>query len=296
MKTVGTFEEVRDLAAGQVGLVPTMGFLHEGHLSLIDAARAANDFVVVSLFVNPLQFNEPSDLEDYPRDIDRDTALVESTGADVLFAPDIGTMYRTEPRTSVEVIGVSDGMEGAHRPGHFVGVATVVAKLFAGIQPDVAYFGQKDAQQLAVVRNMAADLSLPVVVQGLPTIREPDGLALSSRNVRIVPHERPSALGLNRALFAAGDAFEAGERSAGVLREVVMTRLGRDPLVAVEYVEVADACDASSVDRVDESAFIALAGWVGGVRLIDNVLLDPETERAERGIHLTGPSILYGGF
>jgi len=296
MKTVGTFEEAQELAVGSVGLVPTMGFLHEGHLSLIDAASDDNDCVVVSLFVNPLQFNEPSDLAAYPRDIDRDTALARSAGADVLFVPDVETMYPIEPRTNVVVRGVSEGMEGTHRPGHFVGVATVVAKLLAGLQPGNAYFGRKDAQQLAVVRTMTVDLSLPVQIHGMSTVRESDGLAVASRNVRIAKHERPSAVGLSQALFAAGDAFEAGERSGGVLREIVMTKLGTVPMVDIEYVEVARARDASIVDRVGETAFIGLAARIGGVRLIDNVFLDPETERADRGVQLDGPSILYGEF
>ncbi len=295
MKIVHTFGDVRSMSDGRVGLVPTMGFLHEGHLSLIETARDANDFVVVSLFVNPLQFGEPSDLASYPRDIDRDTALARSGGADVLFIPDVETMYPIQPRTTVEVRGVSAGMEGAYRPGHFAGVATVVAKLFAGIQPETAYFGRKDAQQLAVVRTMATDLSLPVDVQGLPIVRESDGLALASRNVRIEKHQRPLAVNLSRALFAAGDAFEAGERSVDALREISRTRVGVDPALDVEYIEVANASDASIVDRIEDTVFIALAAWVGDVRLIDNVLLDPGTEKADRGVRLDRPSILYGG-
>jgi pantoate--beta-alanine ligase len=295
MKTVGTFEEVRELTTGSVGLVPTMGFLHEGHLSLIEAARAASDSVVVSLFVNPLQFNESTDLSAYPRDVERDTALARSAGADVLFAPDVVAMYPIAPRTTVEVNGVGDEMEGAHRPGHFAGVATVVAKLFAGIQPDSAYFGKKDAQQLAVVRTMATDLSFPVEVRGLPLVRESDGLALGSRNVRIEHRLRSSALMLSRSLFDAADAFEAGERSSRVLREVSMATLAADPVVDVEYVEVANASDASITGSIDAPVFIALAGKVGDVRLIDSVFLDPNTERADRGVRLENRSILYGG-
>ena len=295
MKTVGMFRDVRELTGGSVGLVPTMGFLHEGHLSLIEAARDANDFVVVSLFVNPLQFDESSDLETYPRDMERDTALASAAGADVLFVPDVGTMYPDEPRTSVVVTGVSEGMEGRHRPGHFPGVATVVAKLFAGIQPDFGYFGWKDAQQLAVIRTMATDLSFPVVVEGLPIVREPNGLALSSRNVRIRGHLRSSALSLSGALFAAADAFEAGERSTSGLLDVAHRGLAADRVVEVEYIDVARESDASSVDRVEDQAFIAIAARVADVRLIDNVRLDPVTERADRGIRLEEQSILYGG-
>lgn len=295
MRTVGVFRKVRELSVGSVGLVPTMGFLHEGHLSLIEAARRANDFVVVSLFVNPLQFDESKDLNSYPRDRGRDTALAGAAGADVLFVPDVETMYPDEPRTSVVVKGVSGGMEGRHRPGHFPGVATVVAKLFAGIQPDFGYFGWKDAQQLAVIRTMAADLSFPVAVEGLPIVREPDGLALSSRNVRIRGHLRSSALSLSGALFAAADAFEAGERSPSALRDVAHTELARDPVAEVEYIDVARESDASSVDRIDDPGFIAIAARIDDVRLIDNVRIDPLTGRADRGIRLEEQSILYGG-
>jgi len=294
MKTVGTFAEARDLAVGAVGLVPTMGFLHEGHLSLIDAARKENNSVVVSLFVNPLQFNEDADLAAYPRNIDRDTALAQAAGADVLFRPDTSTMYSTDPRSTVEVRGVSDAMEGAHRPGHFEGVATVVAKLFAGIQPDTAYFGRKDAQQLALVTTMAADLSFPVSVRGLPIVRESDGLALSSRNILLRDEDRPVALGLSSSLFAASTAFEAGERSASVLCGIVHDELDKNTAADVEYVNVARASNAQLVDDVDVTSFLALAARVGDVRLIDNVFLDPNTERADRGIRLTKPTILYG--
>lgn len=294
MKTVGTFAEARDFAVGSVGLVPTMGFLHEGHLSLIERARQESDTVVVSLFVNPLQFNENADLAAYPRDIDRDTELTLSAGADVLFVPDTATMYATEPRTTVTVKGVSDAMEGAHRPGHFAGVATVVAKLFAGIQPDIAYFGRKDAQQLALVRTMAADLSFPVTVRGLPIIREPDGLALSSRNILLRGQDRSVALGLSSSLFAAAEAFEAGERSTIVLCEIVREHLNSGGVADVEYVNVARASDAQLADDVGVTSFLALAARIGDVRLLDNVFLDPKTGSADRGNRLTKPTILYG--
>jgi len=294
MKTVDTFAEARELAVGAVGLVPTMGFLHEGHLSLIEAARKENDSVVVSLFVNPLQFNEEADLVAYPRNIDRDTALAQAAGADVLFSPDTSTMYSTDSRSTVEVKGVSDAMEGAHRPGHFEGVATVVAKLFAGIQPDRAYFGRKDAQQLALVATMAADLSFPVSVRALPIVRESDGLALSSRNILLRDEDRSVALGLSSSLFAASAAFEAGERSANALCGIVHDELDTNTAADVEYVNVARASDAQLVDDVDVTSFLALAVRVGDVRLIDNVFLDPNTERADRGIRLTKPTILYG--
>ncbi len=295
MKTVGTFEEVRDLAVGPVSFIPTMGFLHEGHLSLIEAAARTRDTVVVSLFVNPLQFSEASDLAAYPRDLDRDLELAREAGADLFFAPDVAEMYPSEPVTTVTVAGVSEGMEGDHRPGHFSGVATVVAKLFAGIQPKRAYFGRKDAQQLAVVRTMTEELSLPVDVRGMPIVRESDGLALSSRNVRISEGaSRSSAAMLSSALYAAGDAFDRGERRSVSLRSIATGILTADPSIDVEYVEVANAGDASPIEQIDRLSFLALAATIDGVRLIDNVHLDPDTGLADRGTRLDAPSILYG--
>jgi len=295
MKTVETIGHVRELVEGTVGLVPTMGFFHEGHLSLIAAARRTTETVVVSVFVNPLQFGGSVDLAAYPRDVERDAALARAAGADVLFVPGVDTMYPEGARTIVTVEGVSDSMEGAHRPGHFSGVATVVAMLFAGIKPDAAYFGRKDAQQLAVVRTMAADLSFPVEVHGLPIVREPDGLALSSRNVHLTNEDRTAALNLHRALFAVGDAFEAGERSLSTLlgRASATIDVGAD--IDIDYLEIADASDASTVDRIEWPVFVAIAADIGGVRLIDNIVLDPTTERADRGTFIDKPSILYGG-
>lgn len=295
MKIVHAFDDVRSVSDGRVGLVPTMGFLHEGHLSLIEAARGQNETVVVSVFVNPLQFNEDSDLDEYPRDLDRDAALCETAGADVVFAPDVSHMYPSKQRATVTVGYVAEGMEGAHRPGHFAGVATVVAKLLAGVRPDNAYFGRKDAQQLAVVTTMARDLSFPTRILGLTTVRESDGLALASRNVRIDPGLRESALKLSEALFDAADAFEAGHRGAESLVHIAMDRLavGRD--LQVDYVEVARAEDARPIATIDTESFLALAAGVGDVRLIDNVHLDPDTGIADRGTRISGPSILYGG-
>ncbi|GMQ92699.1 MAG: pantoate--beta-alanine ligase [Acidimicrobiia bacterium] len=295
MKIVSTFRQARDLSQERVGLVPTMGYLHEGHLSLIEAASDGNDTVVVSIFVNPLQFNETTDLDSYPRDIERDASLAHKAGADILFVPDAEYMYPAEPRVTVSVSEVSGGMEGAHRPGHFAGVATVVAKLFAGIQPDSAYFGRKDAQQLAVVRTMGSDLGFPINVHGMPIVREFDGLALSSRNVKIDPALRTSARSLSSGLSLAADAFEAGEMASGVLKRIVGDRLGAEQSVRVEYVEVARSKDAAIVDTIDSEVFLAVAARVGNVRLIDNVHLDPGTGAADRGLRLKEPSILYGG-
>jgi len=285
--------DVRRERRGTTALVPTMGFLHEGHLSLVEAAAAAADTVVVSLFVNPLQFDDPNDLERYPRDPDRDAALAEAAGATILFAPQVAEMYPREPAARVSPGPPASGMEGARRPGHFEGVATAVAKLFAGLQPDRAYFGRKDAQQLVVVSRMAADLSFPVEVIGGPTVRESDGLALSSRNVFLSPPDRTAALALSRGLMAAASAVEAGERSGAALEGTVAAEAAGG-FVELEYAVLADAADAARIARLDRPAFLAAAVRIGGLRLIDNVWLLPDGT-ADRGAVLDRPSILYGG-
>lgn len=278
------------IGAAPAALVPTMGYLHDGHLSLVDLAREATDLVVMSLFVNPLQFDQQSDLDRYPRDLERDAALAESAGVDVLFAPTVDEMYPVEPLTRVIVPDVSSGMEGAHRPGHFEGVATVVAKLFAGLRPAVAVFGRKDAQQLAVVRRMALDLSFPVEIIGAPTVRESDGLALSSRNVFLGEEDREAALGLSRGLFAAAEAVRAGERSGAVLEHLVVDAVAAAG-AELEYATLADAFSAAPLDTLDREAFLAVAARVGDVRLIDNVVLWPDGS-TDTGVVLDGPSIL----
>ena len=296
MRTVGSFAEARAGYRGIVGLVPTMGFLHEGHLSLVAAAREACDTVVVSLFVNPLQFDEATDLDRYPRDLERDAGLVTAEGADVLFAPAVAEMYPDHPAppaTTVGVAGVSGTMEGARRPGHFDGVATVVAKLFAGLRPDRAWFGRKDAQQLAVVRQMARDLSFPVEVVPGDIVREADGLALSSRNVFLRAGDRPAALGLSAGLFAAADAAASGERSARSLETLVADRVARAG-GRIEYATLADATTCAPIDRLDRESFLAVAARVGVVRLIDNVWLHPDGS-ARRGVRLDRQSLLYEG-
>lgn len=292
MKIVGTFAETRELAAGTVGLVPTMGFLHEGHLSLIDAARSECDTVVMSLFVNPLQFDESRDLSRYPRDLDRDEALAEDRGVDVLFAPDLEEMYPTEPLTRVSVAQVTDEMEGAYRPGHFEGVATVVAKLFAGTQAHRAYFGRKDAQQFAVVTRMAADLSIPIEIVSVPIVREDDGLALSSRNVFLSREDRRRALSISTGLMRAADAAEGGLRSARELEGLVEIHFDE---VGIDYVTLADAATALPLEVLDREAFLAVAVRVGVIRLIDNVRfgVTGAAVTADRGVLLEGPSMLY---
>lgn len=291
MKIVETFAECRAAAQGSVGLVPTLGFVHEGHLDLVARCRRENDQVMASLFVNPLQFNEASDFDGYPRKFERDSRFMEGAGVDVLFAPSLDEMYPREPVTRVVVGGITDAMEGAHRPGHFAGVATVVTKLLAGIQPDRAYFGKKDAQQLAMVTRLTIDLSLPVEIVPCSTVREMDGLALSSRNVRLPAVSRVDAVRLSQGLFAAADLVAAGERSSAVLERAVTDRLGG---LAVEYVTLADRVTAQPLVDLDRPGFLAGAIEVGGVRLIDNVWLDPDGS-SDRGSFLDRASILYQG-
>ena len=292
MKIVGTFAETRALSYGTIGLVPTMGFLHEGHLSLIEAARAECDTVVMSVFVNPLQFDESRDLDRYPRDLERDATLAEAHGVDVVFAPETEEMYPDYPLTRVVVTGVAEGMEGTHRPGHFGGVATVVAKLFAGTQADRAYFGRKDAQQLAVITRMGADLSFPIEVVPVPIVRERDGLALSSRNVFLEREDRKAALRISAGLMEAATAAEAGERVASHLESIVRVHLaGMD----VDYVALADASSTDRIAHLVGDSFLAVAVRVGPIRLIDNVFFrwDPDGVKADQGVRLKRPSALY---
>lgn len=287
MRIVEKFTDVRG-ATSTMGLVPTLGFIHEGHLDLMRTARAENELLVASLFVNPLQFNEPADFDAYPRDLERDASLMESAGVDVLFAPTLQEMYPSEPLTRVHVDLISDELEGAHRPGHFEGVATVVTKLLAGIQPDRAYFGKKDAQQLAVVTRLVVDLSLPVEIIPCSTVREVDGLALSSRNVRI--ESRTDALKLSQGLFGAASLVGDGERHASVLERRVRDHLvGLDP----EYVTLASRETCQPIPVLDRPAFLAVACAVGDVRLIDNIWLDQDGS-ADLGKRLSSPSSLYG--
>jgi len=293
VKTVTTFAEVRSLRSGVTALVPTMGYLHEGHLSLVHIARERADTVMASLFVNPLQFNEAADLGRYPRDQERDAALLEEAGCDVLFAPGIDEVYPAAPLARVTVEGLTTTMEGARRPGHFEGVATVVAKLFAGMQPELAVFGRKDAQQFVVVTRMAADLSFPVEVIGGPTLRDADGLALSSRNVFLSADERGAALAISRGVMAAADAFEVGERSAAVLEGLVLDEVCRESLV-VDYVELADASETTRLTTLERPGFLAVAAEAGRTRLIDNVWLWPDGT-VDRGERMEGPSVLYEG-
>ncbi len=265
----------RRALSGSVGLVPTMGYLHEGHLSLVRRARAENDHVVVWVFVNPKQFGPGEDLTAYPRDLERDLALCEAEGADVVLTPTVDEVYPPGFQTVVTVEALSAPLEGRSRPTHFQGVATVVARMLGLVRPDRAYFGQKDGQQCLVVRRMAADLGLRTEIVVCPTVREADGLALSSRNVRLTPAQRAAAPVLYRALQAAEALAAAGERDAAVLRSRMHAVLAAEPLAAVDYVSVADAETLAECERLQRPAMASLAVRFGDVRLIDNVLLTP---------------------
>ena len=253
-----------------VGLVPTMGWLHEGHRSLMERARAESSTVVVSIFVNPRQFGETTDFTLYPRNEARDLAMCEAAGVDLVFAPSVDEVYPPGFDTVVSVGAIATPLEGAARPGHFDGVATVVAILFALVGAERAYFGTKDAQQVRVIRRMALDLALPTEVVPCPTVREPDGLAMSSRNARLTPKNRAAAPVVRRALLAARAAWAGGERSAEALRATMRSVLAGEPLADVEYVSVADDGTLAELDHVDGPALLSLAVRFDGVRLIDN--------------------------
>jgi len=271
--TIAEMREVRSQQAGSVGLVPTMGFLHEGHLELVRRARVENLTVVVSIFVNPSQFGPEEDFISYPRDTERDLALLERERAGIVFMPEAHEIYPEGFSSWVEVKRVTDRLEGAYRPGHFRGVATVVAKLFNIIQPDRAYFGQKDAQQLAVIMKMVSDLNMNLEIVAVPTVREPDGLAMSSRNTHLSPKERKAALVLWQALCIAQELWDSGERSAGRLRQEMTSLIESQPLARIDYISVADPETLEELDEIDRPALVSLAVWIGKTRLIDNITL-----------------------
>ncbi len=277
MKLVTTLEELRSARAelqDPLGFVPTMGYLHAGHLSLVRAARRDCSSVAASIFVNPTQFSPTEDLASYPRDLDRDLKLLEAEGVDLVWAPTEEVMYPQRYQTWVTVEEVTQPLEGARRPTHFRGVTTVVAKLFNGVQPQRAYFGQKDAQQVAVVRQMVRDLNFPVEIVVCSIVREPDGLALSSRNVYLNPQERQAAVVLSRALNAARQAYQDGERDAGKLRSILQQRFDAEPLAQAQYVSCADRETLQELETVSNGALLSVAVFVGKTRLIDNAILE----------------------
>lgn len=289
MITVDTVRGVRGASRAaraegkRVALVPTMGCLHEGHLALVRRARELGDFVVVSIFVNPTQFGPGEDFDRYPRALERDCELLRGEGVDVVFAPPAGEMYPAGFQTTVTVGRLSEPLCGARRPGHFRGVATVVAKLFGAVEPDVAVFGEKDYQQLQVIRRMAADLDLPVVVEGVPTVREPDGLALSSRNAYLSAEERRSALGLSRALARARELVAAGEARPWVLEAAARAVL-EDAGLRIDYAELRHPETLEPMESAAPRALLALAAFAGTTRLIDNgILVAPRAPNRECG-------------
>ncbi len=280
MKIVKTIEEVRAQvctwrAQGlTVGLVPTMGYLHEGHQSLIARSVAENDRTVVSDFVNPIQFGPTEDLATYPRDIDHDAALCERTGADLIFHPEAEEMYAPDFCTYVDMEHLTKGLCGKTRPTHFRGVCTVVSKLFHIVQPDRAYFGQKDAQQLAVIRRMVRDLNMPLDIVGCPIVREDDGLAKSSRNTYLRADERKAALCLSRSLSKGKAAIDAGETDAAKVKAVITAEIEAEPLARIDYVEIVDWNNLEPVDSTTGSILTAIAVYIGKTRLIDNFIIE----------------------
>ena len=273
VRTVREMRVVRRGLAGRVGLVPTMGALHAGHEALLSRARAECETVIASLFVNPTQFGPTEDFATYPRNRERDLEIFEARGTDVLFEPALEEMYPPGDSTRVDPGPIADVLEGAHRPGHFVGVATVVAKLFSIMNPDAAYFGRKDAQQLAIVDRLVRDLRMGIEIVPVDTVREPGGLALSSRNVNLSGEHRAAAASLFRALTGGARAWARGERSGDVLRAAMVEVLRGEPLVEVEYASAADPATFEEKDEFEGPALLSIAACVGGTRLIDNISL-----------------------
>ena len=280
MNISGSISEVRQIVKEwrkeglTVGLVPTMGYLHEGHKSLIDKAVKENDRVVVSVFVNPIQFGPTEDLASYPRDLERDAKLCKEAGANLIFHPEKEEMYFDDFSSFVEVQGVSKGLCGKSRPIHFRGVCTVVTKLFNIVKPDRAYFGQKDAQQLAVVKRMVRDLNMDIEIIGCPIIREEDGLAKSSRNTYLSPEERKAAVILSKSLKLGKEAIEKGERDSKKIIDIITNNINTEKLAKIDYVEIVDPLSIENIDKIENSALVAMAVYIGKTRLIDNFIYE----------------------
>ena len=273
LDTIAAFKAERGKIGGSVGFVPTMGYLHDGHLELVRRARAENITVVASIFVNPSQFGAQEDFTSYPRDTERDLAMLEEENVRLVFMPTVEEMYPQGFSTRVEVEKITERLEGESRPGHFRGVATVVAKLFNIVQPDSAYFGQKDAQQLAVICRMVSDLGLNLDIVAVPTVREPDGLAMSSRNIFLTAEERKAALVLWKALCLARGHWEKGQRDVTSLRQEMASLIEHEPFANIDYISIADPETLEEVDVIDRPALVSLAVRIGGTRLIDNTIL-----------------------
>ena len=274
VKKIDNMRRLRQQLAEPVGLVPTMGYLHEGHLALVRQARAENPSVVASIFVNPTQFGPQEDFKHYPRDHELDLAILEKEKTDIVFMPSVAEMYPPQFNSWVEMSKVTERLEGATRPGHFRGVTTVVAKLFNIVQPTRAYFGQKDAQQAIVIKKMVADLNMNLEVITVPTVREPDGLALSSRNIYLNPQQRQAALVLYQALSLAQQLWSQGEKDAGHLRQQMVALIKKQPLADIDYVSIADTETLDELDAVKSPALVSMAVRIGKTRLIDNIVLE----------------------
>jgi len=253
-----------------VGTRPTMGYLHPGHMSLIERARKENDMVVVSIFVNPIQFGPNEDLDKYPRDMAHDREVCEKAGAELIFAPQPSEMYRSDNFAFVDIKELGDGLCGAKRPGHFRGVCTVVSKLFNIVLPNRAYFGEKDAQQLAIIRRMVRDLNFGTEIVSCPIVREPDGLAMSSRNLYLSPEERKAALSISRSLGEAKELMRKGEKDAVKIRDIITAGISAEPLAKIDYAEIVDSSDLRPVQRIEKPVLAAVAVYIGKTRLIDN--------------------------
>lgn len=280
MTIVYTVNEVRQTIKAwkkeglSIGFVPTMGYLHEGHQSLIQRAANENDRVVVSIFVNPMQFGPSEDLDSYPRDLEHDVALCEATGVDLIFHPKATEMYSHDFCSFVDMNGLTEGLCGKSRPVHFRGVCTVVNKLFNIVSADRAYFGQKDAQQLAVIKRMVRDLNIDIEIVGCPIIREKDGLAKSSRNTYLSPEKRKAALVLNRSMVIGQQLVEQGERNAENVIRAITDNINTEPLAKIDYVEVVDALSMEKTDKIERSILVAIAVYIGKTRLIDNFIFE----------------------
>jgi len=282
-KEAREFSRSARAAGRKVALVPTMGFLHDGHLALVRAAKKEADVVMVSIFVNPTQFDRPDDLENYPRDLTRDLEMLEAEGVQAVFCPRVADMYPAGFQSFVTVEQLSRPLCGAGRPGHFRGVATVVAKLFNIVEPDLAFFGEKDFQQLQIVRRMVRDLDFAVEIKSVPTVREADGLALSSRNARLTPEQRSAARCLARALEVAERRVAEGEKSASALLDAVKGEISSEPLARLEYAEVCEPEGLRAVSKIEGPVLVALAVWFGSVRLIDSRVVAPAAVAGSRG-------------
>ena len=273
VKTISEMKQIRRNLKGTVGFWPTLGYLHEGHLTLVRRSVTENDSTIVSIFVNPTQFGPNEDFNKYPRDFPRDLAMLEKEGVDYVFMPSTEEMYPPQYNTWIEPKGITDYLEGAKRPGHFRGVATVCNKLFNIIEPDKAYFGQKDAQQVLVIKKMAADLNMNLKVITCPTVREPDGLAMSSRNVYLTPEQRKAAPVLNKSLLLAEKLFTGGERNSAVILEKMTALIQKEPLAKIDYISISDTATLAELKTINKSALVSMAVRFGNTRLIDNVIL-----------------------